>query len=148
MKGGILEVLLVSAEGIRHTNLIGKPAYYVVIECGTQVCRSKVSADNHEEVCWNEKFTFEFPFSELKNLTHLKFRILDKEYLSDGGFVGETIVYLEGIIMEGSDKGFIELRPAPYNVVLEDDTYKGQIKIGLKFVSNVSILAHIYNNNN
>ncbi|KAK3011253.1 hypothetical protein RJ639_010604 [Escallonia herrerae] len=169
MKGGILEVFLVSAEGIRHTNLIGKPAYYVVIECGTQVRRSKVSAgfilakffirrlylglnylsilvtglngaDNHEEVCWNEKYTFEVPFSELKNLTHLKFRILDKEYLSDGGFVGETIVYLEGIIMEGNDKGFIELRPAPYNVVLEDDTYKGQIKIGLKFMSNVSIL--------
>ncbi|KAK2996715.1 hypothetical protein RJ639_025747 [Escallonia herrerae] len=101
----------------------------------TRLCGLNGS-DNHEEVCWNEKFTFEFSFSELKNLTHLKFRILDKEYLSDGGFVGETTVYLEGIIMEGNDKGFIELRPAPYNVVLEDDTYKGQIKIVLKFVSN------------
>lgn len=39
--------------------------------------------------------------------------------------------------MEGNDNGFLEVRPSPYNVVLEDDTYKGEIKIGLKFFPNV-----------
>lgn len=38
--------------------------------------------------------------------------------------------------MEGS----LELKPTSYNVVLEDGTYKGEIKIGLKFISKVSIL--------
>jgi hypothetical protein len=34
------------------------------------------------------------------------------------------------------------MMPAPYNVLLEDDTYKGEIKIGLKFIANVS--KHCY----
>ncbi|XVE73865.1 hypothetical protein DITRI_Ditri11bG0152600 [Diplodiscus trichospermus] len=60
---------------------------------------------------------------------------MDKEFFKDNGFVGETIINLGGIITEGTDRGFIEVRPAAYNVVLEDDTYKGQIKIGFKFIA-------------
>jgi len=37
--------------------------------------------------------------------------------------------------LEGSDQGYIEIQPAPYNVVLQDHTYKGQIKIGFKFIA-------------
>ncbi|XP_016649761.1 PREDICTED: elicitor-responsive protein 3 [Prunus mume] len=139
MTGGTLEVLLVDAEGIRHTNLLGKPiptSYYVIIECGTRDYRSKESSSEDDKISWNEKFTFEFPLSDWKNLTHLKFRIMDTELFRDAGFVGETIVHLGGIITEGKDRGFIELKPAPYNVVLEDDTYKGEIKIGFRFITN------------
>ncbi|XP_021280237.1 elicitor-responsive protein 3 [Herrania umbratica] len=135
MKEGILEVLLVNAEDIRHTNLIGTPAYYVILQCGTQEYRSKVSPGKHEKVLWNEKFKFEFPQSEWENFTHITFRIMDKEFFTDNGFVGKTIIHLGGIITEGTDREFIEVRPAPYNVVLEDDTYKGQIKIGFKFIA-------------
>ncbi|EXC06811.1 hypothetical protein L484_017277 [Morus notabilis] len=120
MKGGTLEVLLVNAEGIRHTNLVGED----------------------EKTWWNEKFIYEFPLSDWKRFTHIKFRIMDKELFSDGGFVGETIIYLGGIITEGCDRGFLEVKPAPYNVVLEDDTYKGQIKIGFKFIASKDI-AHV-----
>lgn len=49
-------------------------------------------------------------------------------------------IHIGGIITEGKDRGFIEVKPSPYNVVLEDDTYKGEIKIGFKFVANVSAL--------
>ncbi|KAL6128720.1 hypothetical protein ACLB2K_072075 [Fragaria x ananassa] len=133
--GGSLEVLLVDAEDIRHTNVLGKPAYYVILECGTQVCRTKISSEEDDKVTWNEKFTFEF--SDWKHLTHLKFRIMDTEMFTDGGFVGETMIHIGRIITEGKDRGFIEVKPSPYNVVLEDDTYKGEIKIGFKFVANV-----------
>ncbi|KAI8024723.1 Elicitor-responsive protein 3 [Camellia lanceoleosa] len=138
MKERILEVLVIGAKGIRHTNIIGRPAYYVVVECGTQVQRSKISKGNHKEkeIYWNQKFTFEFRPTELENMSHLKFKIMDKEYFTDGGFVGETIVYLRGLIVEGNDEKIVEIRPTPYNVVLDDDTYKGQIKIGLKFIPN------------
>lgn len=44
-----------------------------------------------EEVCWNEKLSFEFSLSDWKKLTHLKLKILDKELFSDCGFVGETM---------------------------------------------------------
>lgn len=114
----------------------GRPAYYVLIECGTLVERTKTTTGNHKEICWNEKFAFEFPSFEWENLTHLKFKVMAEEYLFEGGFVGETIIYLQGFIKEGNDNGFLEVRPTPYNVVLEDDTYQGEIKIGLKFFPN------------
>lgn len=53
-------------------------------------------------------------------------------------------IYLGGIISEGYERGFIEVRPAPYNVVLEeDDTYKGEIKIGFKFFTKVRFIYKI-----
>nr|XP_016507567.1 PREDICTED: elicitor-responsive protein 1-like [Nicotiana tabacum] len=58
---------------------------------------------------------------------------MDEECFTAGGFVGETTIYLKGIITEGNEKGFMEVTPVAHNVVLEDDTYKGQIKVGLRF---------------
>ncbi|CAA0392778.1 unnamed protein product [Arabidopsis thaliana] len=84
---------------------------------------------------WNQKFVFDFPMSQWKKLTYIKLRILDKELFKDGGFVGETIIHLGGIITEGRDRGYIEIKPAPYNVVLEDDTFKGELKVGLRFIA-------------
>ncbi|KAL4562698.1 hypothetical protein LXL04_026728 [Taraxacum kok-saghyz] len=140
MKGGILEVILESAQGIRHTNLIGKPKYYVIIECGIQQNRSKSSKGDHHKVSWNEKFNFELSMSECQKLTHLRLRIMDKElFASDTGFVGEAKIYLEEILAEGNERGVIELTPKPYNVVLDDETYKGEVKIGLKFIPNAII---------
>ncbi|KAJ4955516.1 hypothetical protein NE237_012299 [Protea cynaroides] len=137
MKEGILEVLLVNAEGIRHTNFIGKPGYYVILQCGDQTHKSKITRGKDEKAFWNEKIEFKFPIFKWQKLTYLKLRIMDKEMFSEGGFVGETIIHLGGILTEGNDKGFIEVQPTRYNVVLEDDTYKGEIKVGLKFMANV-----------
>nr|XP_043620297.1 elicitor-responsive protein 3 [Erigeron canadensis] len=144
MKGGILEVFLEGAKGIRRTNLIGKPKYYVIIECGIQHQKSKSAKGEHQnhKVTWNEKFIFELSMSECHKLTHLRLRIMDKElFANDTGFVGEAWVYLEDILMEGNEKGLIELTPKPYNVVLDDETYKGEIRIGLKFIPNTFIRA-------
>ncbi|XWS46095.1 hypothetical protein CRYUN_Cryun14cG0034200 [Craigia yunnanensis] len=69
----------------------GTPAYYVILQYGTQEYRSKVSSGKHEKVLWDEKFKFDFPQSEWENLTRIKFRIMDKEFFKDNGFVGETI---------------------------------------------------------
>lgn len=53
-------------------------------------------------------------------------------------------IHLGGIVSEGYERGFIEVRPAPYNVVLEEDnTYKGEIKIGFKFFIKVSCIYKI-----
>ncbi|XP_065859325.1 elicitor-responsive protein 3 [Euphorbia lathyris] len=133
-KRGILEILIVNAKGIRHTNLIGTPAHFVVTQCGNKVHKTKVSSENDEMVWWNEKLKFEFPLTDWKHFTHLKFRIMDLEFFTDAGFVGETRIYLGGIVAEGVRKGIVQVKPSSYNVVLEDHTYKGQIKIGLKFL--------------
>lgn len=50
-----------------------------------------VKAGDHDKALWNQKFVFDFPMSQWKKLTHIKFRIMDKELFKDGGFVGETM---------------------------------------------------------
>ncbi|XP_022979216.1 uncharacterized protein LOC111479016 isoform X3 [Cucurbita maxima] len=120
--------------------VLGSRAYYVMVECGNQEHRTKVSSGKHEKVCWNEKFSFELPSSDWKNITHIKFRIMEIKFLSNES-VGAILIHLGGIISEGYERGFIEVRPAPYNVVLEeDDTYKGEIKIGFKFFTKEEIV--------
>lgn len=49
-----------------------------------------VKAGDDDKALWNQKFVFDFPMSQWKKLTHIKFRIMDKELFKDGGFVGET----------------------------------------------------------
>ncbi|CAN8308929.1 unnamed protein product [Cochlearia groenlandica] len=134
-KRGILEVLLVDAQGITHTNFIGRPVYYVLLQCGTKEYQSKMSKGDNENALWNQKFVFDFKMSQWKKINHIKLRIMDKELFKDGGFVGETIINVGGIITEGSERGYIEVKPNPYNVVLDDDTFKGQLKLGLRFIA-------------
>ncbi|KAL5062050.1 hypothetical protein RYX36_023787, partial [Vicia faba] len=113
------------------------PSYYVIIECGSLSERSKISSGKNEKPRWNQKFIFDFSSLDYKvNSTYLKCKIMDTELFRNDGFVGEAKVDIDRIITEGSDQGYIEIKPAAYNVVLEDDTYKGQIKIGFKFIAN------------
>ncbi|XP_047957626.1 elicitor-responsive protein 3 [Salvia hispanica] len=139
MKGAVLEVLLVSAEGIDRTHILGHPGYHVIVECGSQVFTSKRSSGNLGKFYWNEKLVFELPESELETLSHLKLRIVKEERFSDDDFVGETIIFIKGIIVEGNYRGLAEILPAPFNVVLEDDTYKGEMTVGMKFIPNVAV---------
>ncbi|KAL1549856.1 elicitor-responsive protein 3 [Salvia divinorum] len=139
MKGAILEVLLVSAKGIDHTYILGHPGYHVIVECGSQVFISKTSSGNLGKFYWNEKLVFQLPESELETLSHLKLRIVKEEHFSDDDFVGETIIFIKGIIVEGNYRGLAEILPAPFNVVLEDDTYKGEMTVGMKFIPNVAV---------
>ncbi|KAK9757955.1 hypothetical protein RND81_01G196200 [Saponaria officinalis] len=142
MHEGVLQVLLVRAKGLRHTHsshLFGKPLYYAVLQCGTKERKSKTTKGYEHEAIWNQEIEFEFPISEWKKLRHLKIRIMDENYFSNGGFVGQAIIFVGGIVEEGNDKGYIELHPSLYNVVLEDTTYKGEIKIGFKFSVNKDV---------
>ncbi|CAL9045529.1 unnamed protein product [Musa banksii] len=139
MKGGVLEVLLVSAEDLKHLHLLGSSKYYVILQCGNLVCTSKIKEGEGEKVWWNEKFTLKLSSSEWKNMMMLKLRIMKKDKFCDDRSVGDAIVYLRGVLKEGSQKGCLELKPAPYNVVLEDGTYKGEVKVGLKLISDVEM---------
>ncbi|CAN1308836.1 Elicitor-responsive protein 1, partial [Linum perenne] len=109
------------------------PYYYVIIECANQHRISKLSIGEHHKTSWNQKFRFELPLIDWKRMTHLKLTIMDTEHLKNGDCIGETIIYLGGIVAEGKNRGIVEMKPSPYNVVLEDGTFKGQVKIGIKF---------------
>ncbi|XP_051147013.1 elicitor-responsive protein 3 [Andrographis paniculata] len=141
MKGAVLEVVLVSAQGVDRAIILGHPDYYVVVECGKQICRSKSSSGKLDKIYWNEKFTFQLLPSEVETVTHLKLRILKERFFLDAKFVGETMIFLRRIIVEGNEHGggWIEVRPAAFNVELKDETYRGQITVAMKFIPNVDI---------
>ncbi|KAG6485548.1 hypothetical protein ZIOFF_054108 [Zingiber officinale] len=137
MKGGVLEVLLVSSEDLKHAHILGSSKYYVILCYGSEVFTSKITQEGDKKVWWNEKFVFKLSPSEWKDVTKLRLSIMEKDKFHEDHFAGEATVYLRGVLKEGNQKGQIELKPAPYNVVLRDGTYKGEVKVGLKFISNV-----------
>ncbi|XP_059072847.1 elicitor-responsive protein 3 isoform X2 [Cryptomeria japonica] len=120
---GNLEVLLVDAHGLHNTEFLSKMDPYVFLKYQTQEHKSKVASNEGSNPEWNE--TFVFKLSE--GASDLLIRILDKDRFSADDFLGEAIIPLKGVLTEGS------ILPTPYNVVLMDKTYCGQIKVGLTF---------------
>ncbi|CAA7410586.1 unnamed protein product [Spirodela intermedia] len=137
MKGGVLEVLLVNADGLGHSHLMGCPGLYVILKCGNQTHRGKVSSGKDKRVWWNEKFSFAFATRKWNSLTRLRMTIMKSHALQEDSPIGEATVHLVGVLEEGSRRGCVDLQPAPYNLVLPDGTYEGQIRIGLKFIAEV-----------
>ncbi|KAL6634883.1 hypothetical protein ACP70R_027554 [Stipagrostis hirtigluma subsp. patula] len=82
---------------------------------------------------------FRFPLSnaECRKLGKVTLTIMERDKFYEDTPVGETRVHVGEIIMEGIEREFLQMKPAPYNIVLEDGTYKGALKLGIKFISNV-----------
>ncbi|OEL22106.1 hypothetical protein BAE44_0016873, partial [Dichanthelium oligosanthes] len=77
--------------------------------------------------------------AECKELAKVTLTIMEIDKFADDTVVGETKVHVGEIISEGSEREFLQMKPAPYNVVLEDGTYKGVLRLGIKFISSVSL---------
>ncbi|CAA6673358.1 unnamed protein product [Spirodela intermedia] len=115
----------------------GCPGLYVILKCGNQTHRGKVSSGKDKRVWWNEKFSFAFATRKWNSLTRLRMTIMKSHALQEDSPIGEATVHLVGVLEEGSRRGCVDLQPAPYNLVLPDGTYEGQIRIGLKFIAEV-----------
>ncbi|KAG0491639.1 hypothetical protein HPP92_005037 [Vanilla planifolia] len=135
MSGGVLEVLLVSAEGLKHARLIGSSSQYVVIECGTHTSVTKFTGDEDGKTWWNEKVSFSLSSMEMKSLFKMKLSIMERSNITEDCPIGEATIHLLDFLREATGQGSVEVKPAPYKVVLKDKTYKGEIKVGLKFIS-------------
>uniref|UniRef100_A0A0E0NIW6 C2 domain-containing protein n=2 Tax=Oryza TaxID=4527 RepID=A0A0E0NIW6_ORYRU len=167
-KYSILELLLVSAEGLKHAHHLGlysspylvsetlmlmtsdfahwhgmlfagTQRHYVNIQFGDQIFTSKITQGKGKKVWWNEKFRFPLSSDECKELAKVTLKIMERDKFSEDSLVGETKVHVGDIISEGIEREFLQMKPAPYNVVLEDGRYKGELKLGLKFLPNVSL---------
>uniref|UniRef100_A0A0C9SAF4 TSA: Wollemia nobilis Ref_Wollemi_Transcript_3741_851 transcribed RNA sequence n=1 Tax=Wollemia nobilis TaxID=56998 RepID=A0A0C9SAF4_9CONI len=123
MPSGTLEVLLVNAERLQNTDVLCNMDPYVVIKCRTQEQKSSVASGKGSNPEWNERFVF----SISEGVNELTLKILDSDAANSDDLVGEATIPLEGLFMEGS------LPPAPYNVVLPDQSYCGEIRVGLTF---------------
>ncbi|KAJ8642831.1 hypothetical protein MRB53_004579 [Persea americana] len=122
MPQGTLEVLLVGAKGLDNTDFLCNMDPYVILTCRTQEQKSSVASGKGTEPEWNENFVF----TVSEGVSELTIKIMDSDSGSADDFVGEAIIPLEPVFMEGS------IPPAVYNVV-RDQEYKGEIRVGLAF---------------
>ncbi|KAH7843018.1 hypothetical protein Vadar_011820 [Vaccinium darrowii] len=155
MAKGKLEVLLVDANGIkdRERQLLGclfclnpcneiKMCPYVVIHYGDQETTSRVADRKKGEgkkLEWNETFTFDAEYNPgVEDQPYkLVLQIFDKHKISENNLVGETTIYIKDVMSLGAEKGEAELRTQKYRVVLPDNTYSGEISVGVTFTLDV-----------
>ncbi|PVH66756.1 hypothetical protein PAHAL_1G338900 [Panicum hallii] len=138
---GVLELLLVSAEDLKHSHHHPRRSkrHYVTVECGGKTASSKITQGRGKKIWWNEKFRFPLSDAECKELAKVTLTIMEIDKFAEDIPVGETKVHVGEIISEGGEQEFLQVKPAPYNVVLEDGTYKGVLKLGIKFISSVRL---------
>ncbi|XP_043699467.1 16 kDa phloem protein 1-like isoform X2 [Telopea speciosissima] len=134
MVNGILEVLLVDARGLEQSDFLGKLDPYVLIQYKTQERKSSVRRGEGRNPIWNERFTFRVQYPGADDDQYKLFlRIMDKDTFSADDFIGEAKIYLKDLIALGVENGVAELHPCKYNVIKTDQTYYGEIRVGLTF---------------
>ncbi|KAL3717777.1 hypothetical protein ACJRO7_002995 [Eucalyptus globulus] len=139
MAVGVLEVLLVSAKGLGNTDffdgLIGKMDPYVLIQYKTQERKSSIARGQGSNPSWGEKFTFrvEYPGEGDHHQFKLNLKIMDKDTFSADDYIGSATIFLEDFLALGVENGTAELHPSKYRVVRMDQSYCGEIQVGLTF---------------
>ncbi|KAG9454697.1 hypothetical protein H6P81_007601 [Aristolochia fimbriata] len=146
MPSGILEVQLVDARGLRKTDFLNKIDPYVLIQYKTQERKSSVARGQGSSPVWNEKFTFRVDYPGDGNQCKLVFKIMDRDTFTRDDFVGEASMYVEELLMEGVERGQVELRPSRQRVTLADKTYYGEIRVGVSFTRKEPYSLFLYLN--
>uniref|UniRef100_A0ACD5W2K1 Uncharacterized protein n=1 Tax=Avena sativa TaxID=4498 RepID=A0ACD5W2K1_AVESA len=135
MGRGLLEVHLVDAKGLAGNDFLGKLDPYVVVQYRSQERKSSTARDEGRNPSWNEVFKFQIS-STAANVQHkLVFRILDHDNFSSDDFLGEASINVTDLISIGVEKGTSELKPAKYSVVAADNSYHGEIRVGITFTA-------------
>ncbi|XP_068668569.1 elicitor-responsive protein 1-like [Aristolochia californica] len=140
MPTGILEVLLVDAQGLGNTDFLNKMDTYVLMQYKTQERKSSVARGQGRNPVWNEKFTFRVDYPGAGNQYKLLFKIMDRDSFSRDDFVGEASMYIEELLALGVERGKAELLPARLRVTLADKTYYGEIRVGVSFTRKVEVM--------
>ncbi|XP_042476203.1 elicitor-responsive protein 1-like [Macadamia integrifolia] len=134
MASGILEVLLVDARGLEESDFFGRSDPYMLIEYKSQERKSSVRQGEGRNPVWNERFSFRVQYRGADDDQHKLFlRIMDKDTFSADDFIGEATIYLNDLFEMGVENGVAELNPCKYNVIKTDQTYCGEIRVGLTF---------------
>ncbi|CAM0883516.1 unnamed protein product [Alopecurus aequalis] len=135
MVRGVLEVLLVDAKGLAGNDFLGKLDPYVIVQYRNQERRSKTARDEGRNPSWNEKLQFQI-YSTAASVQHkLILRIIDHDNLSSDDFLGEATINVTDLISIGMEKGTSELIPAKYCVVTADNSFHGEVKVGITFTA-------------
>ncbi|KAJ9684267.1 hypothetical protein PVL29_016653 [Vitis rotundifolia] len=134
---GMLEVSLLDARGLQDTDFLGRIDPYVVIQYKNQERKSSVARGDGGSPVWNEKFTFRVEYPGGEGQYKLVLKIMDKDTFSADDFLGQASIYLEDLLALGVENGKAELHPCKYRVVQTDQTYCGEIRVGINFTPKV-----------
>ncbi|XP_077236909.1 elicitor-responsive protein 1-like [Tasmannia lanceolata] len=137
MPSGILEVLLVDARGLRSTDSWNKMDPYVLIQYKSHERKSSVARGQGVNPVWNERFNFRVEFPGADDQYKLTLKIMDKDTFSADDFVGEATIYVKDVLALGVENGMSELKPSKYRIILADQTYCGEIRVGITFTPKV-----------
>ncbi|RZS11771.1 hypothetical protein BHM03_00043168 [Ensete ventricosum] len=140
MSTGELKVLLINASGLKGADFVGTISPYVVIQYSDLEQKSRTAHDQGGDPVWNETFAFPVNSSAVDDPIQRKLtlRIMDADTYTDDDFIGQATVHVGNVIALGMEEGFAELEPAKYRVVLEDESYYGEIEVGVRFTTQVS----------
>ncbi|KAM1028729.1 hypothetical protein FF1_041283 [Malus domestica] len=137
MAVGLLEVNLVSAKGLGDTDLFTRMDPYVVIQYKGQEKKSSVAREQGSNPEWNEKFTFRAEYPGSGEQYKITLKIMDKDTFTSDDYIGQATIYVKDLLAQGVQNGTAELHPLKYSVVRADNTYRGEIKVGLTFTPRV-----------
>ncbi|XAR72010.1 hypothetical protein NMG60_11018498 [Bertholletia excelsa] len=135
---GIMEVLLVDARGLKNNELFGGIDPYVLIQYKSQERKSSVIRGQGGSPAWNEKFSFRVEYPGGDDQYKLILNIMDKDTFSADDFLGQSTIYLKDLFALGVENGTAELHPRKYSVVTADQSYCGEIQVGVTFTQRVA----------
>lgn len=155
MTAGIMEVTVVGARDLKNTEFFGRMDPYVVIQYKNQEQKSTTGRSKTSKsrlrccIClrgqggrraeWNEKFKFgvEFPEDQQQQQQQkLLLKIMDNDNFTQHDYLGQATIYLNDFIEVGVEKGKAELPIQKYRIVSTDNTYHGEIQVGITFTIN------------
>ncbi|KAF7031555.1 hypothetical protein CFC21_042874 [Triticum aestivum] len=135
MARGLLEVHLVQAKGLSGTDFLGKIDPYVIVQYRSQERKSSTARDAGRNPSWNEVLRFQINSSAANVQDKLVLRIMDHDNFSSDDFLGQATINVTDLISMGMESGTSRLNPAKYRVVTADNSYHGEIKIGITFTA-------------
>uniref|UniRef100_A0A8R7PW74 C2 domain-containing protein n=1 Tax=Triticum urartu TaxID=4572 RepID=A0A8R7PW74_TRIUA len=113
----------------------GKIDPYVVVQYRSQERKSSTARDAGRNPSWNEVLRFQINSSAANVQEKLVLRIMDHDNFSSDDFLGQATINVTDLISMGMESGKSRLNPAKYRVVTADNSYHGEIKIGITFTA-------------
>lgn len=130
---GTMEVHLVSARGLKNTDLLGNIDPYVLVQYKGQERKSNIARGQGNNPVWDEKLTFRAEYPGGDGEYKLVLKIMDHDNFSSDDYLGEAVIYLKDLLQLGVENGTAEIHPSKYSIVAGDLSFSGEIKVGLTF---------------
>ncbi|KAK9742445.1 hypothetical protein RND81_03G173600 [Saponaria officinalis] len=133
MTQGLLEILLVEAHGLPHTDFLHKIDPYVLVYYKGQERKTTIARRQGRNPKWNEQLKFRAEYPGSGSDYKLTFKVMDHDTFSSDDFLGQTTIYVDDLLSLGVENGYYEMSTTKYRLDAANGTYCGDIKIGVKF---------------